>query len=102
MKKINLAFIFGQLALIAAVWQSLPPQLPLFYSRPWGEEQLTSPIGLLLLPGLSSLIMLVNLFLPTLVPQQERLTTQILTSASTIFSLACLLTLIKIVFLVSL
>lgn len=30
----------------------LPPQIPLFYSRPWGEEQLTTPIFLLIPGGL--------------------------------------------------
>lgn len=34
---------------------SLPPQVPLFYSLPWGEGQLTSPLMLLLLPGLAIL-----------------------------------------------
>lgn len=35
-------------------WQKLPPVIPLFYSLPWGEEQLASPLSLLLL--LSSII----------------------------------------------
>ena len=25
----------------------LPPQIPLFYSRPWGEEQLSQPWGMM-------------------------------------------------------
>ncbi len=35
---------------------SLPPQVPLWYSRPWGEDQLTQPIGLWLVPGLIALV----------------------------------------------
>ena len=31
---------------------SLPPQVPLFYSLPWGEGQLVQPSQLLLLPGI--------------------------------------------------
>lgn len=30
-------------------WHSLPPEIPLFYSRPWGQEQLASPF-LLIIP----------------------------------------------------
>ncbi len=41
----------------------LPPQVPLFYSRPWGEEQLVAPIFLVILPLLSFFIFLLNIFL---------------------------------------
>lgn len=29
-----------------AIGDKLPPQIPLFYSRPWGEEQLSPPLGM--------------------------------------------------------
>lgn len=44
--------------LFAVAWFSLPPQIPLFYSRPWGEGQLGQPL-FLLLPLLLGLIFLV-------------------------------------------
>ena len=51
--------------IIFALWvlnyPSLPTQLPLFYSLPWGEAQLGSKPQLLLLPSISLLICLVNL-----------------------------------------
>lgn len=31
---------------------SFPPQVPLWYSRPWGEDQLAPPTALWLVPGL--------------------------------------------------
>ena len=36
---VGVALLFGK---------QLPPQIPLFYSRPWGEEQLAPPIRLLI------------------------------------------------------
>jgi len=48
------------LSVIAFFWNRLPKQVPLYYSRPWGEDQLVEP-GLLFLPfGFSLLILLIN------------------------------------------
>lgn len=39
-----------QLVLIGISYRNLPPLIPLFYSRPWGEEQLINPLALYILP----------------------------------------------------
>ena len=47
-------FIVGG-TVIAWFWKTLPPQVPLWYSKPWGDERLASP-WFLFLPLLSSII----------------------------------------------
>lgn len=42
--------ILLQAALILINWKKLPPELPLFYSQPWGEKMLARPLFLLILP----------------------------------------------------
>lgn len=42
--------VVGSLAILAAFNKNLPPQVPLFYSRPWGESQLADPKALLVIP----------------------------------------------------
>lgn len=42
-------------------WRKLPPQVPILYSRPWGEQQLLNKPFILLLPGLAALLTLINL-----------------------------------------
>ncbi|MBI2008514.1 hypothetical protein HYS82_02550 [Candidatus Amesbacteria bacterium] len=37
--------------LLAIFFARLPPQVPLWYSRPWGEEQLASPAILWSIPA---------------------------------------------------
>lgn len=98
----QLAFIFclAQVLVLLSFWRRLPPQLPLFYSRPWGEEQLTTPLDTLILLGLSTGVMLVNLIISFLLIRKEVLIRQILSLASTVFSLLCLITLIQIIRLV--
>lgn len=34
-------------AILVFLRNSLPPQIPLFYSLPWGEDQLSDPLGML-------------------------------------------------------
>lgn len=66
-------FCFGGLALSLATlslgclflllfWSRLPPQIPLFYSQPWGEEQLGFKIQMLFLPVFAFLIFAFSLF----------------------------------------
>lgn len=43
-----------------AVGSKLPPQIPLFFSRPWGEEQLGAPWELVWLLGVEIVILMVS------------------------------------------
>ena len=44
-------------------YNNLPPVVPLFYSRPWGESQLAKTYLLFLLPFLTLLFILINNFI---------------------------------------
>ena len=80
---------------------SLPPKVPLWYSRPWGEDQLAHPLWLFLLP-LSSLFWYGINFLASMYKLSEYLLfTQMLFVSSLVVSLLSFLTLMKILFLVS-
>ena len=59
-KAVFVLIIVSWLALIF-FWRKLPPQVPVVYSRPWGEEQLLSKPFIILLPGLATLLTLINL-----------------------------------------
>lgn len=41
----------------------LPPQIPLFYSKPWGEDQLAEVWMIFLLPILLSIFVIANNFI---------------------------------------
>lgn len=101
MRRLAIIFLIAQVLLIIFSWQRLPPELPLFYSQPWGKGQLTSPTGLLLLPFLSLAVVLVNSLLLNLIPKEEKLIPKILVSATAVFGLLCLITLTKIILLIA-
>jgi len=98
--QLSVLFWLGQISVIIFSWRYLPPQIPLFYSRPWGKEQLADPVGLFILPCLSLLVSLVNLILLITLFKKERLISQILAISMAAFNLLCLITLVEIMRLV--
>jgi len=98
----QIAFILwlGEVLLILFTWSFLPSQVPFFYSRPWGEEQLANPAMLFLLPGLGLVIFFINLLVATFLPKEEKLMKQILMMAFLVFNFLSLVTLIQIIRLV--
>lgn len=58
-------------ALVAFFWQNLPPEVPLFYSRPWGQPQLANRVWVWILPGSSWLTTIVNLWLASRIYKKE-------------------------------
>lgn len=98
--QLALVFWLAQIFALVSSWRHLPPQLPLFYSRPWGEEQLASPLGLLLLPGLSIGVMLINLAVNLVFSKQTVLIRRIMAATAAVFSFLCLITLTQIIRLV--
>lgn len=88
-------------AVIAWFWRTLPPQVPLWYSKPWGDERLASP-WFLLLPLLSSVIVyIVNLTAVVQFAGNHLLFVRVLLLTSLLISLLSGIMVIRIVTLVS-
>lgn len=89
------------LGLLAWRWHMLPPMVPLWYSRPWGAEQLTSPYWLLILPLASLILYGINFLVAMYVTAEYLIFTQMLFLSSLVVSLLSFIALIKILFLVT-
>ena len=76
----------------------LPPLAPLFYGRPTGEAQLTNTLGLLIAPGVSILITMVNLILSLWI--KDDFLEKLMAFSAIIASVLTTITIIKIVLLV--
>lgn len=83
---------------IIAINSFLPPLLPVFYGKPTGAEQLASTYFIFVIPGISSLITIINLFVSSFF--KDILIKKILAIVSFIVSLMATITVLKIVVLV--
>lgn len=92
--------IFSGFSILIYQFSRLPPEVPLFYSRSWGEEQLARREFLFLLPSFSLIVLILNLFAAGRIFSKEKLLAQILLWSAAVFSLLAAITLLKIIILV--
>jgi hypothetical protein len=98
----NLFLIASGLLLIFLRRNALPEQVPFFYSRPWGQEQLAERDFLFLIPLFSFLVFLLNYYLSfILLKKGERFLAILGNGTALLFSLLGITTLWKIIFLIS-
>jgi hypothetical protein len=90
-----------QLITVAVFWHRLPPQVPLLFSRPYGETQLVSNFWLWLLPGLILIIELISIHLATKAKVENSLWSQLLAWNGAVAAGMGLITLIKIIHLIT-
>jgi len=95
-----ISFSIGILSIASAlIAQSfLPPQVPLYYGLPVGEEQLSSSLNLVVPGGVSLLILIVNFILIKFT--KEDFLKKVLAVIALIASLFAIITTFKIIFLV--
>jgi hypothetical protein len=82
-------------------WHLLPPQLPLFYSLPKSNDQLGTPLQLLMLPALSVLFFAVSFLVSLRLRKTEILAAELLIMTSSIISIFLLIAFVKIIFLIT-
>lgn len=99
-KAFLLLFLFT-FTLLLFTFNRLPPQLPLFYSRPWGEEQLATPSFLLLLPLGALVIGFLNIGMAGFLFEEFPFLARILIWSSVLVSLISAITVFKIVTLIT-
>jgi hypothetical protein len=97
----NLIFIISQIAYLFWKFNALPPQVPLYYSLPWGESQLTQAPMLFILPTISLILLLINHLFAISLVKTSLLLSRILISVSLIFSFLSLVTLLHILYLIT-
>lgn len=81
------------------VYSHLPSKIPLFYSLPWGEQELSRPIYFLILPSLIVAIALANLLLSWHLHSSQLVLKRILNISSSAIALFILITAFKILFI---
>lgn len=90
-----------QVGLILWFFNQLPPELPLFYSRNWGQSWLASTSSIFILPLFSLIIIIINYSLAIYFYNKKSLLSQLLVVFSFILSFLCTIAVMEIISLVS-
>ena len=93
----SLFLLFFQIILIIWFYHSLPPKIPIFFSRPWGEPWLSSPASIFILPLFSLLTLLINYFLALYFYIKKILLSELLVIFGFIISLFSTISLLQII-----
>lgn len=88
------------LVLFLILYQKLPPQIPLFYSRAEGDSQLVDTVYVLLIPFLSFVITMLNYYLIKFYFNNDPPVRNLLFITANTINIVLLFTFIKILFLV--
>ncbi|MBU1085670.1 MAG: hypothetical protein ABIJ43_05120 [Candidatus Beckwithbacteria bacterium] len=98
----RLGFIVLGLSVVILAWHwlRLPPEVPLLFSKPYGESQLISVWGLLMLPVFSLMIQIICVRWAIQVLDEDKLLAQLLTWIGSLVSLMNLISLVKVIGLV--
>jgi len=105
-KAIFWPIIFSILILAASLiftllkFTNLPPKIPLFYSKPWGQDRLVGKGLVWLLPAILFLLILVNTILAKVLAPKIIFLAQIISIALSILAFLIFFTLARIIFLV--
>lgn len=99
--QISLGLLLFTLLLLAIFWRKLPPEIPLFYSLPWGEEQLGPPSLLLAFIFSGFSLGIINFILGLIFFEKYPLAAKILAYITTSVGLLLTITVFKIIFLVT-
>ena len=65
--------VIGSGMMVAVMYRRLPPEIPLWFSRPWGTAQLAAKEWVVILPGSMLLISIGAIAAARMVDQKEKL-----------------------------
>jgi hypothetical protein len=94
-------FILVQVVLLFFKFSDLPPQIPLYYSQPWGESQLAPASSIFILPALSLFVLLLNNILAVFFLKSVQLLSRFLIITSLVFSFLSAIAVYQIIWLIS-
>jgi len=95
--RISILIIILEAVAIVLTFSKLPPQIPLYYSRPWGDLQLAPSYHLFFLPGICLSFLIINSGLTVLFLKKKKFLGQCLAWTNLIVAIFSFITLIAII-----
>ncbi len=98
--RIGLMTIGINIMILAVAWNKMSPEVPLWYSRPYGENQLAPGWILWLVPAAGLIINFITIRLSGAVIEEDKFLAQMMTVVSSLTTVMALVTIIKVISLV--
>ena len=89
------------MAITAAFYNSLPPELPILFSKPWGQDQLAPKIYITIAPSVLLILFLIQFQIASVHIKKNQLIAQLVTWAQLVNSFLVLVSTIQLVFLLA-
>lgn len=86
--------------LLGYTFRNLPPVIPLYYSLPWGEEQLSKPYEIFIIPLSLSVFFLISLTFSSIFLRKMKFYAKLLLWSTNIIALLGLIAVFRIILLV--
>ena len=90
-------FVACQVFLLLASLGNLPPEVPIFYSRPWGDKILGPPYMLWILPIIAAFSVIINYFISSYIVKKIAFLVRTLFVFSLLVSIISLYDVVKII-----
>jgi len=98
--RFTIVLFLGQVALIIWFYNQLPPEIPLYFSRPWGSSWLAPTSSIFILPLFALVTLLANYFLALFFHQKKIILSQLLVVFAFIIALFSTVSILKVISLV--
>lgn len=98
---VSIIFVLLQVLLIAFYWRRLPPEIPLFYSKPWGSEMLSQLPLIWIIPALSFFFVFVNFCIVIFFLQENKFLNRVLCVTSLLIGFIAFYGLLRILTLLA-
>lgn len=97
----TLFLILIQSSLLFFKFNDLPPEIPLYYSRPWGDAQLANVSSIFILPALSLGVLIINNILAVFFLKSVQLLSRLLVITTLAFAFISAVAVFQIIWLIT-
>lgn len=98
--RFTIILFFAQVILIIWFYNQLPPEIPLFFSRPWGSAWLSPSSSIFILPLFTLITLLINYFMAIFFHQKKLILSQLLVVFAFIIAIFSTFSILKIISLI--
>ncbi len=97
--RVAITSLVASIGTLLIFWRYLPPEVPLWYGRPWGQDMLTQKLGLWWIPIIIICLQITSIIISRILKSDSLLSGLVLATTS-VSQVVCALALLRIIILI--